>query len=61
MDLINGAIAAVDREASCRFHYNSISKKISIEVLGPMPVTLSMTKEFAELLGFDWLKKTKRG
>ena len=59
MDMINGAIAAVERKATCRFHYNSISKNISIEFLGPMPVTLSMTMEFAELLGFNWLKKTK--
>ena len=59
MDMINGAIATVEREASCRFHYNSISKKVSIDFLGPMPVTLSMKKEFAELLGFDWLKKPK--
>ena len=57
MDMIHGAIAAVEREASCRFHCNSISKKISLEFLGPMPVTSSMTKEFVELLGFDWLKK----
>ena len=59
MDMINGTIAAMEREASSRFHNNSILKKISIEFLGPMPVTLSMTKEFAELLGFDWLKKPK--
>ena len=27
MDMINGAIAAVERKASCRFHYNLTSKK----------------------------------
>ena len=47
IDMINGAIANVEREASCQFLYNSISKKISIEFLGPMLVTLSMKKEFA--------------
>ena len=59
MDMINGAFAAVEWESSYRFNYNSITKKMFIEFLGPMPVTLSMPKEFEELLGFDWLKKPR--
>ena len=64
---INSSIARVEeRKNSIRFHYNEVSKKISIEydvdrivsTKSSLPRTmLKISKPLAELLGFEWKKR----
>ncbi len=64
---INASIVRVEeKKNSIRFHYNEVSKKISIEydvdrivsTKGWSPKTvLKISKPLAELLGFEWTKR----
>ena len=64
---INSSIARVEeKKNSIRFHYNEVSKKISIEydvdkivlAKGWSPKTmLKISKPLAELFGFEWTKR----
>ena len=64
---INSSIVRLEeRKNSIRFHYNEVSKKISIEydvdrivlTKSSLPkITLKISKPLAEFLGFEWKKR----